>query len=135
MGAFNRPGIVATLGMSKNRHVKVLLENKNEILEVIPSKARMVHIFAKGMKIKKLGERLCVNTVMDEGEDSGGGVEYAMTPVLVLKPKVQGELVGELENHCIPVLKPEVLGEPNGGGEVKGLLWTSSVVCGKRRMQ
>ena len=117
VGAFNRPRIVATLGMSKNRHVKVLLENKNEILEIIPGKARMVHVFAKEMRIKKLGERLSVNTVMDKGEDSGGGEAYTMTPVPVLKPKVQGELDGESESYCIPVLKPEVLGEPDGSSE------------------
>ena len=117
VGAFNRPRVVAALGMSKNRHVKMLLENKNEILEIIPGKARMVHVFAKEMRVKKLGERLEVNTVMDKGEDSEGGEKNMMTPVPVLKPKVQGELVGESESHCILVLKPEVLGEPDGSGE------------------
>ena len=79
--------MVATLGMSKNRYVKILLENKNEVLEVVPRKAHMVHVFAKEMKIKKLGERLRVDTLMDEGEDSRGDEEESMTPVLVIKPK------------------------------------------------
>ena len=67
--------MVATLGMSKNKHLKVLVENKNEVLEVVPSKARMVHVFTEEMIIKKLGQKMEVNTMKDEGEDSGGGVQ------------------------------------------------------------
>ena len=52
--AFNCLGIVATLGMSKNRHIKVLVENKNDILEVILGKARMVHVFRDEMIIVRL---------------------------------------------------------------------------------
>ena len=73
VGAFNRPGMVATLGMSKNKHLKVLVENKNEVLEVVPGKARMVHVFAEKMIIKKLGEKMKTQLLEDEGEDSRGG--------------------------------------------------------------
>ena len=73
VGTFNRHRMVATLGMLKNRHVKILLENKNDVLKIVPSKARMVHNFAKEMKIKRLGEKMRIDMVVDEGEDSGGG--------------------------------------------------------------
>ena len=95
VGAFNRPGMVATLGMSKNKHLKVLVENKNEVLEVVPGKARMVHVFAEKIIIKKLGEKMNTCTMKDEGEDSGGGAQANFAPIPVLKLKVPGELVGE----------------------------------------
>ena len=60
--------MVATLGMSKNKHLKVLVENKNEVLEVVPGKARMVHVFAGKMIIKKLGQKMNLEMMKDEGE-------------------------------------------------------------------
>ena len=81
--------MVATLGMSKHKHIKVLIKNENEELEVIPGKTKVLHIFAGPMVIQRLGQRLRWNRV--------GGGNSIQPCVPVLKPKVQGEPVGRVE--------------------------------------
>ena len=52
-----------------------------------------------------------LGNMKDEGEDSGGGEPIQFAPVLVLKLKVHGELVGEPESYHVPVLNTEGLVE------------------------
>ena len=46
------------LGMSKQKHLKVIKKNENEELEVILGKTKMLHIFAGPMVVQRLGQRL-----------------------------------------------------------------------------
>ena len=48
---FNRKGMTTMLGMSKQKHLKVLIKNENEELKVVPGKTKMLHIFASPMVV------------------------------------------------------------------------------------
>ena len=90
-----------SLGMSKQKHLKVLIKNENEEMEVIPGKMKILHIFAGPMVVQRLGQRLGWTKKMDSNNN--------MIPcITVLKPKVQGEPVGRVEEQSVPELNPKV---------------------------
>ena len=103
--AFNRLGISATIGMSKQKHLKVLLKNENDELEVVQGKSKMIHIYANPMVVQRLGQRLAWKEK-----------ENKMPYIPMLKSKGQGEHVGRVEDRCIPELNTKELMDLDGIG-------------------
>ena len=93
--------------MSKQKHLKILIKNENDELEVISGKTKVLHIFAGPMVVQRLGQRLSWMKKVDTSD-------HMIPCVLVLKPKVQGEPVGRVEEQSVPELNPKVLGDLDG---------------------
>ena len=93
--------------MSKQKHLRILIRNDNEELEVVPGKTKVLHIFAGPMVVQRLGQRLRWAKRMDNNS--------SIQPcVPVLKPKVQGEPVGRVDEQSVPELNPKVPGDLDG---------------------